>query len=124
MWLINDTFLENSNSESLNAEVDSFVGRGRLRLFNITPSLNMTVIKCRVELESEEIETSTNGTLLLIQGQLFISDVAITWMYCDGANDASIPTSGACLKIFSRIPLHFLLSFLPLFWLAQPLTIL
>ena len=71
MWLINDTLLE--NPESLNAEVDSFVGRGRLRLFNISPSFNETLIKCRVELESGKIETSATGTLLLIQG-LWISN--------------------------------------------------
>ena len=69
-WLINGSLLDSLGFDNAQPDFDpnSANGIGSLILTNLTPNFNMTRVQCRAHFRSMPSSTSTEATIILLQG--------------------------------------------------------
>lgn len=68
-WLINGSFIEDLSTINAMEEFSTFAGGiGVLTFDNLALDLNMTTIRCRAKFGPNDLKTSTEATILLVQG--------------------------------------------------------
>lgn len=67
-WFINGTLLENLNLKNVEIALFPTTGSGSLRFTDLPHEYNMTRIRCRATFSSGTSATSSDSTVLLLQG--------------------------------------------------------
>ncbi len=74
-WLVNGSLLDNPTLFDATVQYSSTFGVGRLIFASLSSEFDMTRIGCRAVYSDRSSEDSTESTLLLLQGYLYITNM-------------------------------------------------